>query len=351
MILNKMKVYSPVMMLGVVSMLSGCSSQSGVMTRGMSEVEENNEREENNGEIELERDFDKEETYEQAAKILLSADKSVLEKAMSITDIDSSESYRDSKEVIKRFAELLEKYSEAYDENKKYVQDDLNQINIKSTVEEALEKITKLDLDGVSFNEGQAKLFLKNSNDMFVRMYTPTTNEVNTIINLFWGDAASALESLEDPKDYYNFLSNYIPTFKVFAANIENYRLAIPDITDSEHSIQEGLIYNPNSITDQINSEIQEALDLVKSEYCQNGSTPEDYEIRTSGDNNGWIIRNKNTPEDYMLLEGDDYRLVNAVGDLQPVTSETILSYKSVENIVVLDNAKQAYKMECQSRK
>ena len=51
----------------------------------------------------------------------------------------------------------------------------------------------------------------------------------------------------------------------------------------------------------------------------------------------------KNNNEDYMILEGEEVKLVNAVVELQPITAEMIVDYNTVENIVTLDNAKQEY--------
>ena len=67
--LKQMKIYSPVMMLGVISILNGCSSKEGTMTNSTSQVEY---------EQKLEQDISIKEIYNQAANILLEADEKLI---------------------------------------------------------------------------------------------------------------------------------------------------------------------------------------------------------------------------------------------------------------------------------
>ena len=366
--LKKMKVYSSVMMLGVLSMLNGCSSKEGTMTNSTSQVEYEQNLEEENNYADLKQNINPSEVYNQAASILLEADENLSEQTPEESIKNDISSSQEAIQNINTFANLLQKYKDSFDENKKYVQDDLKQINIKEEIAKALESIVnknqendssdKMTLKEITTENDQTELFFKNENGTTSYTLRPTTKEVNNIISIFWGNTEETLElsKEEGSNDYYNFLSLFIPTFKDFAANIDSYKIA----TYNEEFIKEettyhtntGIIYNENRISSQINYEIQEALNMVKEQYCEAGETPLDYEINAAGDTNqSWIIRNKNNTEDYMILSGEEASLINAVGELQPVTPDIITNYTTVENIVVLDNAKQAYQNKEQQKK
>ena len=84
--LKQMKIYSPVMMLGVISILNGCSSKEGTMTNSTSQVEY---------EQKLEQDISIKEIYNQAANILLEADEKLSEQTVE----DSSKGNTISSEI------------------------------------------------------------------------------------------------------------------------------------------------------------------------------------------------------------------------------------------------------------
>ena len=71
--LKKMKVYSSVMILGVLSMLNGCSSKEGTMTNSTSQVEYEQNLEEENNYADSKQNINPSEVYNQAANILLEA--------------------------------------------------------------------------------------------------------------------------------------------------------------------------------------------------------------------------------------------------------------------------------------
>ena len=367
--LKKMKVYSSVMMLGVLTMLNGCSSKEGTMTNSTSQVEyEQTLEESNNNSAQLEQDTSIEEVYNQVANILLDADQKLSLQAVNESTENNETSSIEAVQNINNYIDLLQKYVDSFDENKKYVQDDLEQINIKEEIAKAFESIInenqendhidKFTLKNIITENNETKLCFENESRTQSYTLRPTTEEVNNVISLFWGNTEETLElsKEEGSKEYYNFLSLFIPILKDFATNIDNYKIA----TYNEEFIKEettyhtntGIIYNENRISSQINYEIQEALNMVKEQYCEAGETPLDYEINAAGDTNqSWIIRNKNNTEDYMILSGEEASLINAVGELQPVTPDIITNYTTVENIVVLDNAKQAYQNKEQQKK
>ena len=72
--LKKMKVYSSVMMLGVLTMLNGCSSKEGTMTNSTSQVEYEQNLEEENNYADSKQNINPSEVYNQVANILLDAD-------------------------------------------------------------------------------------------------------------------------------------------------------------------------------------------------------------------------------------------------------------------------------------
>lgn len=358
--LKQMKIYSPVMMLGVISILNGCSSKEGTMTNSTSQVEY---------EQKLEQDISIKEIYNQAANILLEADEKLSEQTVEDSSKGNTISSVEAIQNINTFADLLQKYKDSSEDNKKIIQGNLEQIDIKKEIKTVLEYIVngnqeaevidKATLRSVTLENNQEKLFFLNESGTISYTLSPTTKEMNNIISLFWGNTEETLELSKEAgsESYYNFLSLFTSTFKDFVSNINDYRISpsndenLSENTFATPSIV-GFIYDKNHISNQINYEIQEALNMVKEQYCEAGEMPSDYEIRPAGEiNEGWIIRHKNNNEDYMILEGEEVKLVNAVGELQPITAEMIVDYNTVENIVVLDNAKQAYQNKEQQKK
>lgn len=367
--LKKMKVYSSVMMLGVLTMLNGCSSKEGTMTNSTSQVEyEQTLEESNNNSAQLEQDTSIEEVYNQVANILLDADQKLSLQAVNESTENNETSSIEAVQNINNYIDLLQKYVDSFDENKKYVQDDLEQINIKEEIAKAFESIInenqennhidKFTLKNIITENNETKLCFENESRTQSYTLRPTTEEVNNVISLFWGNTEETLElsKEEGSKEYYNFLSLFIPILKDFATNIDNYKISTYNQEylkeETVYRSETGIIYNENSISNQINYEIQEALNMVKVEYSKAGEALSDYEISSTGEvNQGWIIRNKNNDEDYMILDDEQEKLIDAVGELQPIVPDMITKYDTIENIVILDNAMQAYQNHEQIKK
>ena len=141
-----------------------------------------------------------------------------------------------------------------------------------------------------------------------------------------------------------------MPILKEFSRNIKDYKISSYKEyleEDETYTSKAGFIYNQTHISEQINYEIQEALNMVKEQYCQDRKVSSDYIIKPfKEENESWIIINKNGNEDYVLLEDDEAKLINAVSSFKPITTDMLIDYNTIENIVIVDNAKQAYKQQ-----
>ena len=130
--LKQMKIYSPVMMLGVISILNGCSSKEGTMTNSTSQVEY---------EQKLEQDISIKEIYNQAANILLEADEKLSEQTVEDSSKGNTISSVEAIQNINTFADLLQKYKDSSEDNKKIIQGNLEQIDIKKEIKKVLVNI------------------------------------------------------------------------------------------------------------------------------------------------------------------------------------------------------------------
>lgn len=139
--LNKLKIYSSMMTLGVLSILNGCSSKEGTMTDGISKYEYEQLLEEESDFAQLQQNTNPSDVYNQAADILLEADQKLSEQTTQNSTENITLPSIEAIQNINTFINLLEKYKESFDENKGYIEDDLNAINIKEEIAKALEWI------------------------------------------------------------------------------------------------------------------------------------------------------------------------------------------------------------------
>ena len=139
--LKKMKVYSSVMILGVLSMLNGCSSKEGTMTNSTSQVEYEQNLEEENNYADSKQNINPSEVYNQAANILLEADEKLSEQTVEDSSKGNTISSVEAIQNINTFADLLQKYKDSSEDNKKIIQGNLEQIDIKKEIKTVLEYI------------------------------------------------------------------------------------------------------------------------------------------------------------------------------------------------------------------